>query len=234
MLNFDDLSNIPKEHKEYFLRYIKTAPQSFLKELEFEKMKPDTIFIRENEEVDYIYILLDGSVRAVDYRVHGISYEFMRFHPVKMLGAMEIILNIKNYCTTLITETTCTMLVCSAKEFSKWILNDLNAIKMEAEMVGKFLLEQDRKNRLFLFLQGRDRLFVLFIQHYEKYSKNGKCIVKLTRVELSDRTGISVRTINRSIKKMQEEGFIGKENSKIAINEEQYQKMIKFINEKID
>lgn len=234
MLNIEDLSNIPKENKEYFLRYIKTAPESFLKELELEKMPKETIFIRENESVDYIYILLDGSVRAVDYRVHGISYEFMRFHPVKMLGAMEILLNIKNYCTTLITETPCTMLVCSAKEFSKWILSDLNAIRMETETVGKFLLEQDRKNRVFLFLQGRDRLFVLLIQHYEKHSKNGKCLVKLTRVELSDRTGISVRTINRSIKKMEEEGFISKENSKISINQEQYEKMIDFINGKID
>ena len=234
MINIDNFPNIPKENKEYFLNYIKTAPENMLKNLKVKKLPKDTIFIRENESVDNIYILLDGVVRAVDYRMHGISYEFMRFYPVKMLGAMAIVLDIEKYCTTLITETSCTILVCPAKEFSNWILNDLNAIKMEMKTIGTYLLEEDRQNRLFLFLQGRDRLFVLLMQYYEKYSKNDRCLVKLTRLELSDRTGISIRTINRSIRKMQEEGLINKENSKILITKKQYEKMLNYISEKID
>lgn len=234
MFDMDYVTNISKEHKDYFKNYIKSAPESLIKKMKLEKFAEDTIFIRENTELDNIYILLDGIVRAVDYRMHGISYEFMRFSPVKVLGAMEIVLDIKKYCTTLITETPCMMVICPVEDFSKWIMSDLDIIKTEMKTIGNYLLEEDRQNRLFLFLQGRDRLFVLLMQHYEKYAKNRQCLIKLTRVELSDRTGISIRTINRSIKKLQEDGFISKLNSKILITQEQYQKMSEYISKKID
>lgn len=233
MFNVKDF-NIPEKYKQYFENYMKTAPDSLIKKMKNEIIPKNTIFIRENDKVDTIYILLDGSVRAVDYRMHGIAYEFMRFEPVKAFGVMEIILKIPKYRTTLITETECKMLVCPAKNFAKWILNDLNSLKIEMESIGNYLLEEDRQNRMFLFLQGRERLFVLFMQYYEKSNKKEKCFVRLTRNELSDRTGISIRTINRSIKKMEEEGFICKINSKISITKEQYEKMVNYISGKID
>lgn len=226
--------NIPEKYKKYFADYMKTAPEALIKRMKNEIIPENTIFIRENDRVDTIYMLLDGVVRAVDYRVHGIAYEFMRFEPVKALGAMEIILKIPRYRTTLITERACNMLICPAKDFAEWILNDLSSLRMEMESIGNYLLEEDRQNRMFLFLQGRDRLFVLLMQYYEKSNKKDKCLVRLTRNELSDRTGISIRTINRSIKKMQEEGFICKFNSKISITKEQYEKMVNYISGKID
>lgn len=232
MFHIKDL-DIEDKYKEYLQKYMKTANENLLSRMKLETMPQNTIFIRENEDVDTVFILLSGAVRAVDYRIHGIAYEFMSFEPVKVLGAMEIILNIPKYRTTLITETSCTVLVCPAKEFAAWILNDLNSIKMEMESIGNYLLEEDRQNRMFLFLQGRDRLFVLLLQYYEKNGSKETCTVHLTRSELSDRTGISIRTINRSVKKMEEEGFICKSNSKIMITKAQYEKILAYISGKI-
>ncbi len=230
----ENLSDIPKKNQEYFLDYIKMAPDSLIEKMKLKKMSEGTVFIRENDEINYVYILLDGVVRAVDYRMHGVPYEFMRFYPVNMLGSMEIVLNLKKYCTTLVTETKCTFFVCPISDFSAWLLNDLNAIRTEAQVVVRYLLEEDRQNRLFLLLQGKDRLFVVLMQYYEKYAVNGKCLVKLTRMELSDRTRLSLRTINRTIKQMEDMGYIGKRTSKITINKEQYEQISAYISKQIN
>ena len=229
--NFPD---IPKKNQEYFLDYIKMAPDSLIEKMKLKKMSEGTVFVRENDEVNYVYILLDGVVRAVDYRMQGVPYEFMRFYPVKMLGSMEIVLDLKRYCTTLVTETECTFFVCPVADFSNWLLNDINAIRTEAQVVGRYLLEEDRQNRLFLLLQGKDRLFVVLMQYYEKHAVNGKCLVKLTRMELSDRTRLSLRTINRTIKQMEDMGYIGKRTTKITINKEQYEQISAYISRQIN
>ena len=100
--------------------------------------------------------------------------------------------------------------------------------------MGRYLLEEDRQNRLFLLLQGKDRLFVVLMQYYEKYAVNGKCLVRLTRTELSDRTRLSLRTINRTIKHMEDMGYIGKRTSKITINKDQYEQISAYISRQIN
>lgn len=230
----EKLHGIPKKNQEYFLEYIKMAPDSLTEKFKVKKMLEGTVFVRENDKIDYIYILLDGIVKAVDYRMHGVPFEFMRFYPVKMLGSMEIVLNLDRYTATLITETKCTFFICPIDDFAAWLTNDISAMRLEAMDVGRYLLEEDRQNRLFLLLQGKDRLFVILMQYYEKYAVNGKCLVKLTRMELSDRTRISLRTINRTIRQMEDMGYIGKRISKITINEEQYEKISAYISKQIN
>lgn len=233
MIEIDKLGIKPGD-KEYLRDYLKTVPDELKERMKLEHFKKNSIFVRENEEVEPVYILLEGSVRAVDFRIHGIVYDFLRFEPIKVLGAMELILGFSKYRTTLITEAECIFIGCPAKEFGDWLLNDISSIKMEMRSIGHYLLEEDRQNRMFLFLQARDRLFVLLLQYYEKHHTDDVCVVRLTRTELSDRTGISVRTINRSVKKMQEEGLIGKLNSKLTMTKEQYNKVMTYISSKID
>ena len=87
------------------------------------------------------------------------------------------------------------------------------------------MIEQARTVRAFLFLQGADRLAMLFENRYKNFSINGVLDLRNDRQELSDYTGLSVKTITRSIRKLKEEGMITKEGNHILINEEQYHKI---------
>lgn len=63
---------------------------------------------------------------------------------------------------------------------------------------------------------------MLLINRYEKYAEQGVLRIRNDRQELSDFTGLSVKTITRSVKKLREEGLISKEGSNIVIGKEQY------------
>lgn len=222
------LKDLSKETKEYLNRYFKDAPSWFLESLQVVHKEKNNVFIQEGCPVDNIYILVDGIVRAIDYRIFGIAYDYMWFYSVSVFGNLEIVLQIEKYKTTLMTVTDCTMLVILRSKFEKWIMNDNNALRMESQYICNSLLEQARKERAFIFLQGIDRVMYLFVQSYEQTGK-GKCVINLTRKELSERSGLCIKTINRSVKKLFEDQYIDRSGNKIIISNNQYKIMKQYL-----
>ncbi len=105
------------------------------------------------------------------------------------------------YRTTLRAMTNCTVVKISRVMFEKWMYSDIRAMKYEAKQVGEYLLEEGRNSRLFLFMQGADRLALLLVERYEKYQKNDCLHMKGSQRDLADVTGLCVKSIGRGIKK---------------------------------
>ncbi|MBQ8278784.1 MAG: Crp/Fnr family transcriptional regulator [Roseburia sp.] len=208
--------------REQFITYFKTAPVWLLESFSTEEMDKGTIFVREGEPVETIFFILDGTIKATDYRFYGITFDFMCFEKVYAMGGMEIIMDLPTYRTTLQTVTKCHVLKIPKTKFEKWIKTDIEALKLEAKLVGEYLLEQGRSSRAYLFLQGSDRLAMLFVQRYETYAQEGILSMKGDRQGLSDATGLCIKTINRGVKKFSDEGIITKNGRQIVIDHDQY------------
>ena len=112
--------------------------------------------------------------------------------------------------------------------------SDIHAMKYEAKLVGEYLLREGRNSRVFLFLQGSDRLAMLFVDRFERYGKNGLLYIKSNRQNLADETGLCVKSISRGVKKFLDDQLITKEGNKIVINEEQYHQLKKIVSLKIE
>ena len=222
-------NSLPEHCREYLNRYLCNAPRWFWESVQILRRDKNSIFVQEGLDVDFVYILVEGVVKAIDYRIFGIAYDYMWFYPVKVFGSMEILLKINKYRTTLMTVTPCTLLAVSKSKFESWMMNDLQALHMEIESMGNYLLEQARKERAFLFLMGIDRVIYLFTQIYEQTLRDDQCVITLTRMELSERSGLSVKTITRCVKKMEQEGYIRRSGNKILISSQQYQIMKEYL-----
>ena len=220
------LEKIPEDRRIQFENYFATAPLWLLESLSIEEMKKGTVFIREGEPADTVYLIGTGTVKATDYRIYGISYDFMLIrNKVYAYGGMEVIMDLDTYRTTLQTVTKCTVLKVSRAQFQRWLSSDIVALKNESKLVAEYLLEEARNSRAFLFLQGSDRLALLLVNHFEKYSVDGIYRMKGNRKELSDCTGLCLKTINRSIKKFCESGVITQDGRDLILNQDQYMKL---------
>lgn len=190
-----------------------------------ERVKKGTVFVTEGEPVDTVYFVGEGVIKATDYRVFGNSFDFMLFKNVYAYGGMEVIMECDAYKTSLQTVTDCTILKIPKSKYTKWIGTDIKALKYESRLMGEYLLEQSRNVRAFLFLQGSDRLSMLFCNRYENYAVNGILRLNNDRQELSDFTGLSVKTITRAVQKLREEELVTKSGNSICINRKQYLKL---------
>lgn len=216
------LNEIEKERREQFEGYFRTAPMWLMDTFVVEELEKGTIFVQEGEPADMIYLIGKGLIKATDYRIYGINYDFTMFDKVYAFGGLEVIINLDKYQTTLQTVTKCTVLRIPKDGFKKWMSTDIIALQQESRLMGEYLLEQARESRILLFLQGADRVAFLLMKRYRKYAEKGILKMKSDRQELSDFTGLCIKTISRSMKKFKENGLISTQGSYIIINYEQY------------
>lgn len=216
------LNDIEKERREQFEQYFRTAPMWLMETFVLEELEAGTIFVQEGESVNMIYFIGKGLIKATDYRIYGINYDFTMFDKVYAFGGLEVIINLDKYQTTLQTVTKCTVLRIPKDGFKKWMSTDIIALQQESRLMGEYLLEQARESRILLFLQGADRVAFLLMKRYRKYAEKGILKMKSDRQELSDFTGLCIKTISRSMKKFKENGLISTQGSYIIINYEQY------------
>ena len=219
------LEQIPQDQREYFKRYFQNAPGAVLRTLTIEKRAADKILVEENETVDKVYVLMSGTVRAVDYRVKGSAYEFARFDGVTLLGSMECFFGIDKYMTTLITTTACVLLSMPRQVFETWLWQDANALRAEAEKMRGYLLERTRENRVMLLLNGMERLIFLLVKICTGKPQAEEYLLRVNRQELAEQTGTSIKTVNRSMKKLEEDGFLCRQGHKVKITQNQYESM---------
>jgi len=225
---------LTKDSHVYLEKFLKNAPRWLLEEFQEVNMAKDTEFVTENDSANTVYILLTGVVKATDLRVFPVVYDFIRFYPVEIFGAMEFLLREETYRTTLITVTNCKFLKLSREQFSKWVLNDINAMKMFTESMTRYLLDQCRKERLYLFLPGEERVLLFLSDFYEKNSLSNETVISMSRNDLARGTALSVRTVNRTIKELIKEGFLVKRGRKLILPFEKYSEIQKRLSDKID
>ncbi len=222
---FPFLRSIDRGRREQFLAYFRNAPLWVFESFTIERLEKGRTFISEGEPVDAVYFIGDGIIKATDYRIYGISFDFMLFTNVYAYGGMEIIMGIDTYKTSLHTVTDCIVVKVPKAQFDKWMQTDIQSLRYEAKLMGEYLLEQARNVRAFLFLQGSDRLTMLLINRYEKYADGGVLRLNNDRQELSDFTGLSVKTITRSVKKLKEDGLISRNGNYILVDRKQYESL---------
>lgn len=225
------LKEIEQERRVQFEQYFRTAPIWLMETFVVEELEEGTVFVQEGEPADTIYFIGKGLIKATDYRIYGINYDFMVFDKVYAFGGMEVIIHLDKYQTTLQTATRCTVLKIPREGFQKWLASDITALQQESRLMGEYLLEQARESRMLLFLQGADRVAFLLMRRYRKYAQNGILKMRGDRQDLSDFTGLCVKTITRSIRKFRENGMITTQGSYIMINYEQYRRMEQMISE---
>ena len=223
------LEQISQEQADYFRRYFRNVPDAVMRTIAIEKRAADKLLLEENDTADKVYVLMSGSVRAVDFRVKGSVYEYARFYGVTVLGSMECFFGLDHYMTTLITAENCTFLTMPRAVFETWLWQDTEALRAESEKMRSYLLDRTRENRVMLLLNGMERLIYLLARICGNMPRAEEYLLHVNRQELAEQTGTSVKTVNRSMKKLEEDGFLRRQGHKVKITQIQYESMQEYL-----
>ena len=228
------LKEADRERQKQFEHYFRNAPLWVMDLLQSEELEPGTTFIRENEPADTIFFIGRGRAKATDYRISGIAYDFMKPKDLIAIGGMEVIMELENYQTTWETETKCTVIKLPRVQYEKWVRTDMDIFRLETRLTCESLLEESRRNRLYLFLQGADRLALLLVEWFEKFNRNGLLCINESRQSIADETGLCLKSVSRGIKKFSDEGLITKKGNQILISQEQYDGLKQIVRDNMD
>ena len=232
--NLPFFNQLNDDKKEKFLNYFSGAPLVLLDSMKLVKYDAGVSITNEGEEVKNVYFLVNGVVEAIDLRMYGTPFNYKDFRDVYAFGGMEIILGEETYMTTLQTVTECTLCMLPRTVFEKWLYSDNAALKREARMTVRNLLDEVRNNRLYLFTQGSDRVALLLINKYESCNVNGILRLPYSRQNIADASGVCVKTVGRSIKFFIDENLVTRNDDEIIIDSEQNKRMKEIVSRVVD
>ena len=104
--------------------------------------------------------------------------------------------------------------------------NNQDLFLKRVEVVVKRSNNDERDNRFYLRLKAIDRIKLFFRYAYEQNQVDDLCTLRITRQEMADETGYSVKTVNRVVKELSESDLIKIIGQRIQINKKQYLRIL--------
>lgn len=222
-----DIFNVlPPKKREYMNVLFRNCTEEVKYYMSLVEVDADQTFIKAGEECTYIYIILSGKVTGVEWPMNEKSYFFKDFGPGDFFGEIECFAGMTNYRISILSSTRCRLLAIPSVYYMEWMHIDVDALYMRTQENMKRLVSQTAEARKYLFMDGKDRLMVHLIRKYEQKQPLPDTLeLNQTRARISEEVGISMKTLNRNIKKLEEMQLLQLNKGKIVISKEQYLQM---------
>lgn len=140
---------------------------------------------------------------------------------------MEVLADIPKFRASLITESQCVFLNIPVDHYKEFLKSNSEYLYKRTNIILKRVLDEQKHMRMFLMIKSTDRIKIYLIQHYRLYAKDKICTLRITRQQMAEETGYAVKTVNRVIKKLEDEGLVKIEGQRIIITDDQYKKIYK-------
>lgn len=226
----DVFKELPLKKKEYMEVLFRNCTEEVRYYMTLIDIEPNQAFIKAGTKCTHIYIILSGKVTGVEWPMNDRSYPFKDFGPGDFFGEIECFAGLPKYRISIVSSTKCRVLSIPANYYMEWMHMDVDALFLRTQENMHRLIVQTAEARNYLFMEGKDRLMVHLIRKYEQKQPLVKTLeLKQTRNQIADEIGFSLKTLNRSVKKLEEMEVISTNKGKVVITEEGYRQMKAYI-----
>lgn len=207
---------------EYYLLYM---PKELEQRCWIKVYPPGVIIHQKNFKLEYFGIVVRGEHRVINEFQNGNVYMIEKNEPIDFVGEVTILAGMEETSVTIETLTETTVLYITRRDFEDWIAKDIHFLRLVAHKVAYKLYRSsyNRGARLFYPPQFILLDYILKYAAAEQIEKKGQITVKKTRQQLYEECGITVKTLNRTIKKLAEEHVLSVQKGKICMTLDEYQ-----------
>lgn len=206
--------------------YLEHMPEELEQRCYIKVYPPGTIIHQKDTKLDQFGIIARGEHRVINEFQNGNVYMIEKNEPIDFVGEVTILAGMEKTSVTIETLTETTVLYFRRKDFEEWIRKDIQLLGLIAKKVAFKLYRSSYNNGAKLFYPPQFILldYILKYAAMEHIEQRGSIIVKRTRQQLYEECGITVKTLNRTIKKLEEDQVLQVEKGKITMNLEQYRR----------
>lgn len=204
----------------------------FQKKEPIQKIKAGSVLFQEKDSVEYVYLLLKGSISLG--RVHLRGKDFI----LKILNDQELIVEYQlfkanpQYQFYAKTMTDCEMILIKKEQFEEFIKNDPEAMNALAAWLSTGYLKAQMKCQDLIMNGKKGGLYSILIRLCNTYgikTEDGILIdLPLTHQELANLTYGTREVIQRALKELREKDIIIYDNQKFTI------KQLNYLKEEVD
>jgi CRP/FNR family cyclic AMP-dependent transcriptional regulator len=191
------------------------------------KFQAGNTLVKKKDSVKYVYVLIEGELKVVNEFENGSIYAFASLLPLSFIGELEVLSEEQEYAVTIETITECSTIQIKAEDFVKWLECDHLALLTVTRGLAKKMYPTSSENGNILFLSCINKV-EYYISKYCNQRIKDKEVLKLerNRQQIADEIGSSVKSVNRSIKRLKEEGLVTVKKGKVYISKSQYLRLL--------
>lgn len=174
--------------------YFKNMPEELKTRYTIRKFPPGTIIHQKDYPLDYFGIVCSGNHRVINEFENGNVFMIEKNEAIDFIGEVTILAEKPLTSVSIETLTECVVFMLSREDFEMWIAQDIHLLRLVAHKASAHNIE-----------------------------KKGEVILRKTREGIREELGMTVKTINRTIAKLKEDGLIDTRKGKVVMSLEQYQ-----------
>ena len=222
----DIFKELPPQKRSYMEFLFRNCTEEVKYYMTLIDIEADRTFIKAGTDCTHIFVILSGKVTGVEWPMHERPYSFKDFGPGDFFGEIECFAGLPQYRISIVASTKCRVLSIPADAYMDWMRMDVDALFLRTQENMRRLITQTAEARKYLFMEGKDRLMVHLIPKFEQRIPTPQLLeLKQTRAQISDEIGFSVKTLERSIQKLEELDLIRVQRGKIIITQDGYRRM---------
>ncbi|MFU0831400.1 MAG: Crp/Fnr family transcriptional regulator [Oscillospiraceae bacterium] len=184
--------------------------------------------IREGDSCERVYLLLSGRVSVIISQPRLSRYTVTEFKPPEFFGEYELLAGRNSFIAEVRANTHCRLLAFPAEVYLQWVRNDPEFFFCRVQSIIGSLLNQTTNERTRHFLDASGRVIQVLLRAYDMRAEIQETIrLNITRAEIAERTGCSVRTVNRVIRELANKKLLTLVRGKIQLNAADRQALIR-------
>ena len=211
--------------------YLKYMPSELNDRYWIHTYPAGTIIHQKDELLEYFGIVCEGSHRVINEFENGNIYMIERNDPIDFVGEVTILAAKPRTSVTIETLTDCTVLYFSRKDFENWIAKDIHFLRLVSRKVAYKLYRSSYNRGSKLFYPPQYLLLDYLVKYLAEEHQTSGMIAK-TRQQLYEETGISVKTLNRTIQKLKADDLVSTVKGKLFLSESQVRSARLYLEEK--
>lgn len=205
--------------------YFRYMPEELKSRYTIRKFPPGVIIHQKDYPLDYFGIVVSGDHRVINEFENGNVFMIEKNEAIDFIGEVTILAEKPTTSVSIETLTECVVFMISRADFEMWIAQDIHLLRLVARKVAYKLYRSSYNRGAKLFYPPT----VLFLDYLLKYAthhhieKEGEIVLRKTREGIREELGMTVKTINRTIGKLKEDGLIDTRKGKVVMTLEQYE-----------
>ena len=215
--------------------YTKNMPEDIRSRCTVRTHAAGSIIHQKNMELGYFGIVAKGENRVINEFENGNVYMIESNKAIDFIGEVTILAGMSHTSVTIEAVTDNVVAYISRRDAERWLASDINILNLAARHTAFKLYRSSYNNGAKLFYPPS----YLLLDYMVKYGRqNGmgssrgmgtsrapaSVTVLRTRQMLQEEIGVNVKTLNRTIRQLKEEGFFSICKGKITFTREQYEK----------
>lgn len=206
------------------------APETIKNQCTVEKFSAESIIQRKDYGITSFFIICQGEVRVVNEFECGNLYVIEENKAIDFIGDVAALAGLKKASATTQAITDCLTIKLPLSSFYEWIKVDNSFLLMVSQRVATKLYNSSYTKGMELYYPATHlilNLIITYINTMKNPKRNKSSIyVKLTRQQIAETLGVTVRTVNRAIKRLKDDNLIFTSRGQIQINNNQYRQLI--------